>query len=82
MEKLTQIHFVRHGEVHNPQKIYYGRLPGFPLSEEGRRQAQAAAHALRARPLAAIFSSPMQRARETAELAPLLFILMHTHKAI
>lgn len=68
MTTATQIHFVRHGAVHNPQKLYYGRLPGFPLSDKGRRQAQAAAEALRHRPLAAMFSSPQQRAMETAEI--------------
>ena len=67
MTNSTQIHFIRHGHVHNPQDIYYGRLPGFSLSEEGRRQAQATANALRDKALAAIFSSPLIRATETAE---------------
>ena len=31
---------MRHGEVHNPDKILYGRLPDFHLSEKGRAQAQ------------------------------------------
>ena len=62
----TQIHFVRHGHVHNPQEVFYGRLPGFGLSEQGRKQAQSAAAALHEEPLAAVFSSPMQRAQETA----------------
>ncbi len=63
---MTIIHFVRHGLVYNPQHIYYGRLPHFTLSEEGLRQAQAAARALATRNVAAIFSSPMLRARKTA----------------
>jgi len=67
MTTHTVIHLVRHGHVHNPQAILYGRLPGFGLSEEGREQAQAAAIALRDRPLATIFSSPMLRAWQTAE---------------
>ena len=37
------IHLVRHGEVHNPEKILYGRLPDYHLSERGRAQAQAVA---------------------------------------
>ena len=67
MTSPTSLYFVRHGDVYNPQAVYYGRLPGFGLSEEGHRQAQAAADALRDKPLAAVFSSPLLRARETAE---------------
>lgn len=63
----TCISFVRHGEVDNPQRIFYGRLPGFGLSEEGRRQAHAAAVALCEEPIAALYTSELQRARETAE---------------
>jgi probable phosphoglycerate mutase len=68
MRHPTHIHFVRHGAVDNPRDLFYGRLPGFPLSAEGRLQAQAAAEALRSKPVAAIFSSPQQRARETAAI--------------
>jgi len=46
----------------------YGRLPGFGLSELGERQAWAAAAALRDAPLAAIFSSPLLRAQQTARI--------------
>jgi broad specificity phosphatase PhoE len=62
----TRIHFIRHGEVHNPQGTFYGRLPRFSLSPEGRRQAEAAARFLAGRPIVAIYSSPMLRARQTA----------------
>src|SRR5690242_19236241 len=62
----TEILFVRHGEVHNPQQVYYGRLPNYVLSENGRMQAQAAAEALKDAPIAALFSSPQQRTQETA----------------
>jgi broad specificity phosphatase PhoE len=62
----TRIHLVRHGEVYNPKQILYGRLPRFGLNDAGRRQAQAAARWLNGRPLAALFSSPMLRARQTA----------------
>ncbi|MFN8376855.1 MAG: histidine phosphatase family protein [Anaerolineae bacterium] len=61
-----EILLVRHGEVHNPQQVYYGRLPNFRLSDNGRRQAQAAAEALSDVPLDALFSSPQPRAQETA----------------
>lgn len=63
----THIHLIRHGEVHNPERVLYGRLPRFRLSAEGRRQARAAGRFLRAEPLQAVFSSPLLRARQTAE---------------
>ena len=62
------VHLVRHGEVHNPQHLMYGRLPGYRLSQRGQQQAQAAALWLKSRPLAALHASPMQRARETASI--------------
>jgi broad specificity phosphatase PhoE len=65
---LTSIHLVRHGEVYNPHAVYYGRLPGFALSEHGRRHARTAAQALRAIPLTALYSSPLLRARQTAQI--------------
>lgn len=62
---------VRHGEVENPGRVVYGRLPGFRLSPAGRAQAEATAQWLatqtdgrRARWL----SSPLERAQETAEI--------------
>ncbi|QAY72282.1 histidine phosphatase family protein [Agromyces protaetiae] len=63
-----QIHLVRHGEVFNPQRVLYGRLDGYGLSELGRQMAQAAADDLasRGRPVAAIVASPLQRTRESA----------------
>ena len=60
------IHLVRHGEVENPKGIIYGRLPGFHLSERGRRQAEAAAEHLADRPISAVWASPLERAQETA----------------
>src|SRR5690625_2257260 len=35
----VSVHLVRHGEVYNPDKILYGRLPGFGLSDLGQRMA-------------------------------------------
>ena len=43
MAEQTRVHVVRHGEVHNPTGVLYGRLPGFHLSERGRAQAAAVA---------------------------------------
>ena len=62
----TAVHLVRHGEVHNPDGILYGRLPGFGLSETGRTQARRVAEHLAPADVAALFVSPMQRAQETA----------------
>ncbi len=62
----TQIHLVRHGEVHNPHKILYGRLPRFKLSTRGQQQARRAGDRLNNKPIAAVFSSPLLRARQTA----------------
>ncbi|MBN1963077.1 MAG: histidine phosphatase family protein [Anaerolineae bacterium] len=64
----TTIHFIRHGEVHNPDHILYARLPRFRLSTRGRQQAAAAAAYLAAHPLAAIIASPRLRARQTAQI--------------
>ncbi len=62
----TTVHLLRHGEVHNPNRVLYGRLPGFGLSEDGLRMAHAAAEALRSRDVVAVVASPLQRAQETA----------------
>lgn len=61
-----RIHLVRHGEVHNPDHLVYADLPGFGLSERGRRQAAATAAHLASHPVAMVVSSPLQRAIETA----------------
>jgi broad specificity phosphatase PhoE len=67
MTQTTVVHLVRHGEVRNPGRVIYGRLPDFHLSEDGRMMAKAAAAFLAGRDVTALFSSPMERARETAE---------------
>ena len=63
----TTVSLVRHGEVHNPEKVLYGRLPAFQLSERGRRQAEVTAKFLRGRDVAAVISSPLERAVQTAD---------------
>lgn len=64
----TVIHLMRHGQVHNPDNLRYGHIPGFRLSDRGRAQARLAAAMLRAFPLAEIIASPLERAVETAEI--------------
>ncbi|KLO28311.1 hypothetical protein ABW16_13450 [Mycolicibacter heraklionensis] len=66
MAEETRVHLIRHGEVHNPDGILYGRLPGFRLSDTGRAQAVAAAELLAGRDIVAVIASPLQRAQETA----------------
>jgi broad specificity phosphatase PhoE len=61
------LHFVRHGEVHNPERILYGRLEGFGLSDRGIQMATRTASALATRPVARVVSSPLQRAQESAK---------------
>ena len=63
----TIVHVLRHGEVHNPTKVLYGRLPDFHLSELGRQMAKAGAEALVDRDVTHLVASPLERAQETAE---------------
>jgi broad specificity phosphatase PhoE len=67
MAEITVVHLLRHGEVHNPNHVLYGRLPGYHLSANGRMMATAAADYFEGRPVAAIFASPLERAQETAQ---------------
>lgn len=69
MSEQTIVHLLRHGEVYNPDKVLYGRLPDFHLSELGREMAERIGEVLERRDIAVITSSPLDRAQETA--APL-----------
>lgn len=62
----TVVHLVRHGEVHNPTKVLYGRLPGFRLSERGLADAERAAEYLRDHDVTVVVASPLERAQQTA----------------
>lgn len=65
---LAALHLVRHGEVANPRHLCYGDLPGFGLSPAGRRQAEVAAAHLATVGADLLFTSPLQRALETARV--------------
>jgi broad specificity phosphatase PhoE len=65
----TVVHLLRHGEVHNPQGVLYGRRDGFHLSELGQKMAQRVADVVGERDITHVVSSPLERAQETA--APL-----------
>lgn len=71
----ARIHLIRHGEVYNPEGILYGRLPHFRLSDFGHQMAEAAAKDLKSqkRNVTKIISSPLLRARESAEHVQLTF---------
>lgn len=64
----TTVLLVRHADVHNPAQLVYGRLPRFRLSTDGLAQAEMTAKALTDEPIAAFYSSPMLRARQTTRL--------------
>jgi broad specificity phosphatase PhoE len=65
---LTAVHLLRHGEVHNPTGLLYGRLPGYHLSERGVAMAQLVADTLseQGRDVVEVTASPLERAQETA----------------
>lgn len=65
----TLVHVVRHGEVHNPGRVLYGRLPGYRLSSLGEQMAQRVADSLEDRDIVHLVASPLERAQQTA--APL-----------
>lgn len=63
----TVVLLVRHGLTPTTGKVLPGRAPGLHLSEEGRRQAEAVAERIGRLPrVAAVYASPLERARETA----------------
>ncbi len=64
----TTLHLVRHCDVHNPDGVLYGHLPGFRLSEKGVRQAHALGEWFAGRPVRQIYSSPLERAQQTAHI--------------
>lgn len=62
----STVHVARHGEVENPQKILYGRQPGWRLSSRGQEMAQVLGQWSKSIDLGALHVSPLQRAQETA----------------
>lgn len=63
-----KIYLSRHGQYQNPDAIVPYRLPGFPLSELGRSQAQKTADQLVGQNIRAIYTSPVERCQETASI--------------
>jgi broad specificity phosphatase PhoE len=65
MTETTLVHLLRHGEVHNPGGVLYGRSAGFVLSDLGRRMAERVAESVGDRDITHMRSSPLERAQET-----------------
>jgi probable phosphoglycerate mutase len=68
---VTEFHLLRHGEHRLQGRIVAGRMPGIGLSETGRKEVAAAAERLAGAGITAIYSSPLDRGRETAEIVAL-----------
>jgi probable phosphomutase (TIGR03848 family) len=65
--KPTTVLLVRHGQTATTGRVLPGRAPGLHLSDDGRRQAEAAAQRIaKLERVAAVYASPLERARETA----------------
>ena len=66
---VGQIIFLRHGQAkNNTERVLSGRTPGVPLTDKGITQAQQTAELLEHMNISAIYSSPIQRAKHTAEI--------------
>lgn len=64
--QTTLILLVRHGQTPTTGKVLPGRAAGLHLSEQGRDQAARVAQRLAALPVTSVYSSPLERTRETA----------------
>lgn len=62
----TRVYLVRHCDVQNPRGVLYGHLPSFGLSPKGVQQAEALARFFAATRVRQIYTSPLERARQTA----------------
>ncbi|HWY79166.1 MAG TPA: histidine phosphatase family protein [Candidatus Sulfotelmatobacter sp.] len=64
----TIIYLIRHGEVHNPQGILYGRLPNYGLTKKGKQEIENAAEFLKNKQIDAIYASPLTRTNQSATI--------------
>jgi broad specificity phosphatase PhoE len=65
---MTTLHLLRHGEHGLLGRVLAGRMPGVGLSERGRAEIEAVAGRLAGEGIVALYASPLQRTRETAEI--------------
>ncbi|MFW0109132.1 histidine phosphatase family protein [Rothia sp. P13129] len=68
----VKVHLMRHGEVENPQRIVYGRLPNYHLSQRGRQMVRLSAEEFAQRAhnganIVYLACSPLTRTQESAE---------------
>ncbi|MFD1859006.1 histidine phosphatase family protein [Aeromicrobium camelliae] len=83
MSTRTTVHLMRHGEVHNPAGVLYGRLAGYNLSELGQEMAATVAEAFKERDITHLVASPLERAQETAQpLADILKLPIHNDERV
>ena len=66
MPEQTIVHLLRHGEVHNPEGVLYGRREGYHLSDLGKKMAERVADVIGDRDIVHMRTSPLERAQETA----------------
>lgn len=67
MSTRTIVHLMRHGEVHNPGGVLYGRLAGYNLSDLGNEMAATVAESLKNNDITHLVASPLERAQQTAQ---------------
>jgi len=67
MTDQTIVHLMRHGEVHNPHGVLYGRRPGYHLSDLGRKMAEKVGDSVKDRDIIHLRVSPLESAQETAQ---------------
>ena len=66
---MGQIIFLRHGQAkNNTERVLAGRTEGVPLTDTGIKQAEHTADLLSHMNISAIYSSPIERAKHTAEI--------------
>ena len=64
---MTMFYLIRHGHTDLIGKVLCGRMSGVHLNVEGRAQARRLAERFRGVPIVSVYSSPLERAVETAE---------------
>lgn len=83
MTTRTTIHLMRHGEVHNPLGVLYGRIAGYNLSDLGHEMAAKVAESLKDNDITHLVASPLERAQQTAQpLADILKLDIHTDERV
>jgi len=64
----TIIYLIRHGDFTNTDGLIYGRMPGFHLNENGKKQLEKTAQFLQDKSIDEIYASPLERAKESAAI--------------